>query len=363
MEGAVQTALPTVKKAKLDLLTLSDFHQKQLLKRGLSLERIRENRYRSMPASYSARKRIAAKLSASYPLKGVPGFYLRDGAWTFAGNGGYLIPIYNKDGYIQGMQIRSDRAEGGMKYRWFSSNPAKGFTLGTKAQTWIHVTGDAQSKVACVTEGGLKGDVASYFLGDALFVCVPGVNSLRYLPETLNGLVDPWDYCQKAEELFGLYKRCATRKQVEGLTDLFFARMEALPISIHGKLFFVPRTHMQEVTLFEDFIEALNANNQNSGQLIVNSMYVLDDQKQRNKMAQEFYIAMRWEVELYQERVKHFIDTNITSPAVMNRWIAKIEALEDKRRHYEGILRRQLDDLNDEFSTLQMFSLQVRVQR
>ena len=63
------------------------------------------------------------------------------------------------------MQIRSDRAEGGMKYRWFSSNPAKGFTLGTKAQTWIHVTGDAQSKVACVTEDGLKGDVASYFLG------------------------------------------------------------------------------------------------------------------------------------------------------------------------------------------------------
>ena len=57
----------------LDLLTLSDFHQKQLLKRGLSPERIKENRYRSMPASYSARKRIAAKLSASYPLKGVPG--------------------------------------------------------------------------------------------------------------------------------------------------------------------------------------------------------------------------------------------------------------------------------------------------
>ena len=46
------------------------------------------------------------------------------------------------------MQIRSDRAEGGMKYRWFSSNPAKGFTLGTKAQTWVHVTGDSQSKVA-----------------------------------------------------------------------------------------------------------------------------------------------------------------------------------------------------------------------
>nr|WP_160209362.1 DUF6744 family protein [Anaerotruncus colihominis] len=190
-------------------------------------------------------------------------------------------------------------------------------------------------------------------------------NQMGYDNLAVDSLVDPWDYCQKAEELFGLCKRCATRKQLAGLTDLFLARMEALPISIHGKLFFVPRTHMQEVALFEDFIEALNANNQNSGQLIVNSMYVLDDQKQRDKMAQEFYIAMRREVELYQERVKHFIDTGITSPAVMNRWIAKIDAREEKRRHYESTLRRQLDDLNNEFSTLQMFSqdLQIRVQR
>ena len=172
----------------LELLTLSDYHQKQLLKRGLSLERIAENRYRSMPASYSARRKITAKLAASYPLKGVPGFYLRDGAWTFAGNGGYLIPIYNKDGYIQGMQIRSDRSAGGMKYRWFSSNPEKGFLYGTKAQSWVHVTGDPHSRVACVTEGGLKGDVASYFMGDALFVCVPGVNNLSHLPETLHSL-------------------------------------------------------------------------------------------------------------------------------------------------------------------------------
>ena len=34
----------------------------------------------------------------------------------------------------------------------------------------------------------MKKSLHSYFLGDALFVCVPGVNSLRYLPETLNGL-------------------------------------------------------------------------------------------------------------------------------------------------------------------------------
>ena len=52
----------------LDLLTLLDFHKNQLLKRGLSPERIQENRYRSMPASYSARKRIAVDLAKSPPL-------------------------------------------------------------------------------------------------------------------------------------------------------------------------------------------------------------------------------------------------------------------------------------------------------
>lgn len=190
-------------------------------------------------------------------------------------------------------------------------------------------------------------------------------NQFGYDNLALDDSVEPLEYCEQAERLFELYRRCATRKQVEGLADLFLTRMEALPISIHGKLFFVPHTHMQEVDLFEDFIAALCDNNQNNGTLVVNSMYVLDDQKQRDKMAEEFYIAMRREVEVYQERVKHFIDTDITSTAVMNRWINKIEGLEEKKRHYEDILRRNLDNLNDEFSTLQVLSqdLQIRVQR
>ena len=58
-------------------------------------------------------------------------------------------------------------------------------------------------------------------------------------------------------------------------------------------------------------------------------------------MAQEFYIAMRREVELYQERVKHFIDTNITSPAVMNRWIAETEVLE-KILNYSYFVNKQM---------------------
>ena len=48
----------------------------------------------------------------------------------------------------------------------------------------------------------------------------------------------------------------------------------------------------------------------------------------------------------------------------MERWVLKIQALEEKKKHYEGVLRRELDGLDDEFATLKFLSqeLQVRAQ-
>ena len=43
----------------------------------------------------------------------------------------------------------------------------------------------------------------------------------------------------------------------------------------------------------------------------------------------------------------------------MERWVAKIRNLEEKKRHYEGILLRELDGLDDEFETLRMFSQEL----
>ena len=42
------------------------------------------------------------------------------------------------------------------------------------------------------------------------------------------------------------------------------------------------------------------------------------------------------------------------SPAVMERWVNKIATLEQKKQHYEEILRRELDGLDDEFETLRL---------
>lgn len=178
----------------LSLLKLSYKHKQNLLERGLSEQRITDNCYRSMPGSWYERQRIAKKLSQSYDLRGVPGFFTYKGEWTLWGKAGILVPVCNKDGYIQGLQIRLNNVKK-RKYRWLSSNPMYGYENGTRAYSWIHVTGNSSSKVAesnvcvaCITEGGLKGDVASFLHKDALFVCVPGVSNIEFLPDVLREL-------------------------------------------------------------------------------------------------------------------------------------------------------------------------------
>ncbi len=171
----------------LSLLSLSEKHKQNLLNRGLSAERIEENRYRSMPSDWQTRKKIANQLSQNYDLRGIPGFFTYDGQWSLWGKAGILVPVCSKEGFIQGLQIRLDNTDK-KKYRWLSSNPEYHYENGTRAYSWVHVTGNRNSKTACITEGGLKGDVASYLRNDSLFVCVPGVCNTEFLVETLKNL-------------------------------------------------------------------------------------------------------------------------------------------------------------------------------
>lgn len=171
----------------LSMMGLSEKHRQNLLGRGLSPERIQENMYRSVPTDWRQRRKIAHALSERYPLAGVPGFFTRDGGWSLWGKPGFLIPCLSPEGYIQGLQIRLDDTSRG-KYRWLSSNPEYGYENGTAACSWVHVTGVLSKDTACITEGSLKGDVASFLRSDALFVCVPGAGNIEFLADTLAAL-------------------------------------------------------------------------------------------------------------------------------------------------------------------------------
>jgi len=177
----------------LSHLALSDRHLGELRDRGLSDERISMNMYRTLPKEEAARRFLSGMLSGFHDLPGIPGFCTdKNGCWTITGKSGLLIPVCDKDGYIQGLQVRLDDSEadadtGGnnRRYRWLSSRYKEN---GTKSGTWVHVTGDVTSKTAYLTEGPLKGDVASFLGNDALFVCIAGINATDGLAEVVKSL-------------------------------------------------------------------------------------------------------------------------------------------------------------------------------
>jgi hypothetical protein len=173
----------------LSHLALSGRHLDALCGRGLSEKRTAQNMYRTLPQNEAARRFLAGILSDFHDLSGIPGFYTdKNGRWTIAGKSGLLIPVCDRDRYIQGLQVRLDdyaMGENGRRYRWLSSRYEEN---GTRSGNWIHVTGDISSKTAYLTEGPLKGDVASYHDNDALFICVAGINSTDGLKDVVKSL-------------------------------------------------------------------------------------------------------------------------------------------------------------------------------
>ncbi len=59
--------------------------------------------------------------------------------------------------------------------------------------------------------------------------------------------------------------------------------------------------------------------------------------------------------------VEHGADdkSGCQSPSVMDRWVLKIQSLEGKKQHYEDVLRRELDGLDDDFATLKLLSQEL----
>lgn len=168
-----------VYRAFLDKLTLEHKHIRNLLKRGLSWEETAKNLYKTLPEEPQQRWKICRELiKEGYSLEGIPGFYERekDGRkyWDFVDYKGFLIPVRDVQGRIQGFQIRLDEEEKGRKYVWFSS---RGKPNGTPAHAWQGVHG-GPSEVVIITEGPLKADVAHY-LSRLTFISVPGVTAIK----------------------------------------------------------------------------------------------------------------------------------------------------------------------------------------
>ena len=183
----------------LQMLPLNNTHFNDLIKRGLSMKNIQNFLYKSVPANEYERREIIKKLSAQHDLSGIPGFYRKYGEWKIyePPYGGYFVPVCNKDGYIQGLQIRLDVDDD--RYRWFSTNE---YPEGTGVSSWVHVVGDISSDTAYLTEGALKAEVTSVLSGGSLLIAIAVVNAVNCLSDTLNQL-----NVKKVYEMFDMDKQ------------------------------------------------------------------------------------------------------------------------------------------------------------
>lgn len=119
----------------LRMLSLERIHKSYLKHQGLLDFTIEENMYRSIPKNAIKRRLICKSLSNDYNLCGIPGFYQEeDFKWTFARSEGFFVPVFDENGYIQGLSIHLDKPFNNIQDFWFSS---KDKINGTACRSYI----------------------------------------------------------------------------------------------------------------------------------------------------------------------------------------------------------------------------------
>ena len=187
---------------------------------------------------------------------------------------------------------------------------------------------------------------------------------IQFENESSGALVDVDSYFAKARELYALYGRCVNRSQIDTVAQHMLEDMEAIKIQAHVCMYFVPRKHIEKVELFKDYIEsvgrsACKEHSTGTERVNVNALWVLNDEEQRRKMSEEFYDHFRKTAAMYQERITHLIDTGSESPTVMNRWIAKIDALKRQRSEFEALFQQRQSEVEDEMQMLAGYSQEL----
>lgn len=170
---------------------------------------------------------------------------------------------------------------------------------------------------------------------------------------------DVLGYFDKSKEFFEIYQNCLGNRSIETMAQKYVDSLNAISISARGHHFFVPKANMHKIAMLEDFLELLAkenlfiySDNRDAKYISMNSMYVVDDDEQRAKMSREFYQDMGREIEEYQKRITRLIQNGNSSQRILDRWELKIQSLENKKREYEKILKKDLSGIDENFTML-----------
>lgn len=171
-----------VYRAFLGMLKLEGQHRKYLKNLGLLDSSIEDGLYKSIPQNYIKRRLIGYTLSKKYNLAGIPGFFEEeDFKWCFNGYKGFFVPVFNQDGYIQGLSIHLDKPFNTSSDIWFSSNNK---INGTGAKSWImknNITKNSNSVV--ITDNFLLGHLIKETINAPMLAFQNISNSYRILKE------------------------------------------------------------------------------------------------------------------------------------------------------------------------------------
>lgn len=119
----------------LRMLKLELQHKKALKNMGFLESSLENGLYKSVPQTYIKRRLICYNLAKKYQLAGIPGFFQEeDFKWNFSGGKGFFVPVFDKNGFIQGLSIHLDNPFNNTSDIWFSSNNK---INGTGTRNWV----------------------------------------------------------------------------------------------------------------------------------------------------------------------------------------------------------------------------------
>lgn len=169
----------------LSMLRLEVQHKRCLRNMGFLDSTIEDNLYKSVPKNYIKRRMIANNLSKKYNLEGIPGMYQEeDFKWLFSKYNGFFVPVFDANGYIQGLSIHLDKAFNDNQDIWFSSNNK---INGTRAKNWIMKSNiNEYSTSVILTDNLLLGALATEITDEPVIAFQNITNSYMILKEIEN---------------------------------------------------------------------------------------------------------------------------------------------------------------------------------
>ncbi len=232
----------------LKLSPLSNRHRKDLEKRGIKAGDIDKMGYGST-CTYDlvATTGKILKVMDDHTLKGVAGFYKKDGNWTLnQWVQGILVPYVNQHKEITGFQIRKNnediKSKDEGKYTCLTSN---GKEDGAKCQLCVHFACDFKQDFCTgqyfpilgnavrITEGAMKADISHYVTGEPI-LAVAGINNLEssgfkdvlsYLKKRgVKTIIDTFDMDFKSNE--DVQKAMEKLKELVLAADLRYERID-----------------------------------------------------------------------------------------------------------------------------------------